>query len=534
MSPHPKLTTPPETQRSRRRSATLLAPLAIAAAVFAPTITDSVAQAAEAPFNGLFTVVNKCNDEVLDIEYVSTLDGAPALTWARNEGQNQQWNVRNLGQGNISLVALHSAKALGVIDSKAAQVASTNISWIVRNVGGDWWSLSPSSSLNSRLTMPASGEQLILAAPAAGCSQQWKFELLSPNDVPTSPPTTEPTTTIVAPTTAAPTTAAPTTAAPTTAAPTTAAPTTHNHGGGGGNAVLPAPAVGLSYPGTIPEATPIKRPSGDTTGNFRVVCQFSHMNYDDPIVHPGKPGAAHLHTYFGNVGAKFNSTGASLLASGNSTCDGGTLNRSSYWVPTMMAADGKPIAPDSNMIYYKSGYQGIEPQNVVQSLPNGLKLIAGNPAALNAEQNSQVAWSCSTLSFRGRQGTIPSCPEGETLKAEIQFPQCWNGRDLSSPDLVSHMAYGQWSVGCPSTHPIGIPSISFNVTWPVPAGGTEGWHISSDKTPAADGASLHGDVILAWDPATATTWLNNCVRQNADCNVGQITDTSRLISGQRQ
>jgi hypothetical protein len=519
MSLYPQSAVPPQVSSKRqRRIGRLVVPLAVVSAVFVPAVTDSfAAQAATVPVDGRYTIVNGCSDEVLDVAYVSTSDGASTLAWSRNQQQNQQWIVTNLGASKIRLVAVHSGKALAAMDSKAVQMAVSDQpfgQWILSNADADSWMLTPGSSPDAALARPSrtSNEPLLLATKTSDCTQRWKFELLAADVAPT-------------------TSATPIVTSPTNPA---VAPTTHNHTGGGGNAVLPAAALGLSYPGTKPETTPIKRPSGDSTGNFRAVCQFSHMNYDDPIVHPGKPGAAHLHTYFGNVGARFDSTGPSLLATGNSTCDGGTLNRSSYWIPTIMAADGTPIVPDSNMIYYKSGYQGIEPQNVVQSLPNGLKMVAGNPSATTTAENSQVAWSCSTLSWRGRQGTIPSCPEGETLKAEIQFPQCWNGRDLSAPDLVSHVAYGQWSVGCPASHPVGLPSVSFNITWPVPRGGTEGWHISSDKTPAGRGVSLHGDVILAWDPATAATWLNNCVRQSADCNVGQITDSSRLISGQRQ
>jgi Domain of unknown function (DUF1996) len=314
----------------------------------------------------------------------------------------------------------------------------------------------------------------------------------------------------------------------------------HNHSNPGSTPKprLPTPAVGSATGGLIPEATPIKRPSNDTTGNFRVTCQFSHMSYDDPIVHPNKPGAAHLHTYFGNVAANAASTGASLREAGNSTCDGGTLNRSSYWIPTVLTANGTPVAADYNMIYYKSGYQGVNPGKVASSLPIGLKIIAGNAGATSSQGEPSyvrnVNWSCTSEGWQGRKAFIPDCAPGEEILAEIQFPQCWDGTNLSSANLMSHMAYGQWGVGCPASHPVAIPSISFNIHWKVPAGGTTGWHLSSDaKGTPGDGMSLHGDVILAWDPATSATWLANCVNQNADCNVGQMTDTSRLQFGTR-
>ena len=53
-------------------------------------------------------------------------------------------------------------------------------------------------------------------------------------------------------------------------------------------------------------------------GAFRVPCAVSHFSFNDPIVHPGKPGASHLHMFFGNTGTDANSTVDSILNSGNS------------------------------------------------------------------------------------------------------------------------------------------------------------------------------------------------------------------------
>src|SRR5262249_783754 len=42
-------------------------------------------------------------------------------------------------------------------------------------------------------------------------------------------------------------------------------------------------------------ATRERPAAGDGTGAFRTSCDFSHMNFDDPIVFPRIPGASHLH-----------------------------------------------------------------------------------------------------------------------------------------------------------------------------------------------------------------------------------------------
>jgi hypothetical protein len=116
-------------------------------------------------------------------------------------------------------------------------------------------------------------------------------------------------------------------------------------------------------------------------GQFRIPCTYSHMAFDDPIVYPGRPGAAHLHTFFGNTGTNASSTEQSIRDTGTSTCLGGTINRTAYWVPSMIdTATGKPIAPDFAVFYYKQGYT-LTPSSAIQPMPAGLRMIAGDPTS---------------------------------------------------------------------------------------------------------------------------------------------------------
>jgi len=287
---------------------------------------------------------------------------------------------------------------------------------------------------------------------------------------------------------------------------------------------IPAPGVGNGG-GGVQAGGGIQRPSGDSTGNFRISCRYSHMNYDDSIIFPGQAGRAHLHTYFGNIGSDANSTGQSLLTTGNSTCDGGIGNRSSYWVPSLIDANNGALVPTGIGIYYKSGYQGISPQDVSPTLPIGLKIIAGDARA-TSPQASYVSWECRSTGERST--AIPACPQGSYLQSHILFPQCWDGVNLDSADHKSHMAYGQYGNGCPASHPVAIPEITYNVDYIVGAGGTAGWKLSSDMYSGPGGYSLHADIVTAWDPAISSQWLNNCTRQNADCGVGHISDTTEL------
>jgi uncharacterized protein DUF1996 len=60
------------------------------------------------------------------------------------------------------------------------------------------------------------------------------------------------------------------------------------------------------------------------------------------------------------------------------------------------------------------------------------------------------------------------CPGG--IRASVIFPSCWDGKNLDSPDHRSHVAYSPSrnvlaNDACPSTHPIRIPQIMYEIQW---------------------------------------------------------------------
>ena len=272
----------------------------------------------------------------------------------------------------------------------------------------------------------------------------------------------------------------------------------------------------------------------DLIGAFRMGCGFSHMGFNDPIVFPGQSGASHLHTFFGNTGADANSTPISLTGSGNSTCHGGIINRSSYWVPTMIdTRTNTPLEPESNQIYYKTGYDYIAPANI-QPLPFGLRMIAGNAKATTDATASRISWSCQEVPVGvvapvGGNG-IPNCPIGSTLMMGVDFPQCWDGVNLDSPDHKSHMAYPGF--GCPSTHPVPLTHISFNIRYRVKEANTDTyWRLSSDNYPMGTpgGFSGHGDWFNGWS-GYMNNWLVNCNNHARDCHSNNLGDGNWLDS----
>jgi hypothetical protein len=271
-------------------------------------------------------------------------------------------------------------------------------------------------------------------------------------------------------------------------------------------------------------------------GAFRVSCDFSHMSYDDPIVYPGQPGAAHLHAFFGNTGTNAASTAQSIATSGNSTCRGGTLNRTAYWVPAMIdTTTNKPITPDTGGMYYKQGYT-LKPSTAIQPLPAGLRMIAGDPT--NSKPGSVATrFKCigGPNNSNDQYGSsIPNCDAGASVVQEIFFPQCWDGKNLDSPDHKSHMSYVVLAPGgyaCPSTHPVPIPEITFNIWYTVQTpGAARSWRLASDvydsSLPA--GYSSHGDWFNGWRKDVSDAWNANCVQARRDCHAHLLGD-GRMI-----
>jgi hypothetical protein len=283
-------------------------------------------------------------------------------------------------------------------------------------------------------------------------------------------------------------------------------------------------AIPSAEPGTDHEAignTSEKPGVSDGVGAFRTVCDFSHMNFDDPIVFPGQPGKAHLHAYFGNTAADAMSTADSLRDSGDSTCRGGTANRTAYWAPAVIDADGKPVKPNRLETYYKSGYNGIEPGEV-QAFPSGLRMIAGD--AKSTSTQTHAYWGC-RANYIGHPGDIPTCPAGDEVAMVVEFPQCWDGKNLDATDHKSHMAY-PLDGECPATHPVAIPAITMNVVYDNPTGSTAGWRLASDMYDRSmpSGYSAHADWFEAWDPAIAETFVENCINPGVDCKSHLLGD----------
>ena len=293
-------------------------------------------------------------------------------------------------------------------------------------------------------------------------------------------------------------------------------------------ALIPVGSGGLGVDKLQP-TTELPVPEDD--GAFRTVCQYSHMAYDDPIVFPNQPGKSHLHAFFGNHGANAYSTAKSIASTGNSTCKGGTINRTAYWVPAMIdTRNGAPVKPSDSNFYYKSGDKRIKPSSI-HPMPQGLRMIAGDPK--NTSPSGPFWYNCKNGS---NVMEIPNCGVGVELYQNVSFPQCWDGVNLDSPDHKSHMAYpivnnAAGTVLCPADHPVMLPQVTFRIIYTITeANAPTHWRLSSDtydrKLPA--GYSSHGDWFNGWKSDISDTWAKKCIDASVDCHSHLLGDGRKM------
>jgi hypothetical protein len=258
------------------------------------------------------------------------------------------------------------------------------------------------------------------------------------------------------------------------------------------------------------EATP------NTPGSFVSICGFSHRSADDPIVHFGRPGVSHDHSFVGNVSTDAFSTPALLRGKGTTCLRKG--DRAAYWAPTLLL-DGQFILPSEAAIYYTRLTRA-----PVRPFPTGLEMVAGDGRAGTPQPERITFWDCGLIktTFYGPMirnqdlataVTVPRCPAATRLQLHVTFPDCWDGKKLASIDHKRHMAYSRNGI-CPRRHPVAVPSISLIYQYPPLTDGT---------VALASGGmySGHADFVNAWDERALTRLIDRCLNVGRACGTGR-------------
>ena len=250
-------------------------------------------------------------------------------------------------------------------------------------------------------------------------------------------------------------------------------------------------ASGVAFLAALASAPAASAASRDNGASFAVRCGFSHRNSDDPVVHPGKQGAAHSHDFFGNRSTKFDSTYRSMLAEPTSCTR--PEDTAGYWIPTVKW-NGDDLQAHRAVFYYRAG--GKDHTRV--------KAFVANLRVINA---SRISWYCGSEDGKVGSATPPTQCGGGVLGVRIVFPDCSNGK-IDSADHKAHMARSVKSDGgrrCPSTHAVAVPTLTINANFAIPT--------APGKVTLSSGSAstMHSDFWNTWDQQALDGLVKRCI-----------------------
>jgi len=129
------------------------------------------------------------------------------------------------------------------------------------------------------------------------------------------------------------------------------------------------------------------------------------------------------------------------------------------------------------------------------------------------------------------------CPAG--IMTSVRFPNCWDGKNLDSPDHMSHMSYpetGTFESGgpCPATHPVRTSQVMFEVIWDTTRfNNKEDWPEDGSQPFVwsfgdATGYANHADYVFGWKDDSLQKILDtHCYVNCAGAKTQSIQDMNK-------
>jgi hypothetical protein len=238
---------------------------------------------------------------------------------------------------------------------------------------------------------------------------------------------------------------------------------------------------------------------------------------------PGKVnGARHVHDYVGNVSTDAFSTDESLAAA-DTTCTNG--DKSTYFWPVLRdtrvqgidaRADGG--GRDGNVgeilrpARVQLQFRGNSTERVT-AMPDHLAIMTGDAkAATNGGGNAHAAWTCT--GFEDRTTTkYPLCPQGSQLVRILDFPSCWDGKNLDSANHRTHVVFPQQDGSCSAGRVI-LPQLRITLIFDRPAG--SGFAVDASPEQQHKPVTDHADFMNLMPPAVMAR-AADCINTGRTC-----------------
>jgi Domain of unknown function (DUF1996) len=248
-------------------------------------------------------------------------------------------------------------------------------------------------------------------------------------------------------------------------------------------------------------------------GEFHAACEISHSDHVDPLVFPNMPGASHLHNFLGNESTDENSTIESLEGNKATSC-APAADLSAYWVPEVQVGrtadkDGTQVPYQRFTVYYGAG--GAEASDLVP-FPQGFRMITGSAKLDNTSAGNPMGdFFCGSATIEEARSNTPPWPvcggTDPTMVFHLRFPQCWDGKNLDSPDHKSHVSFS-----CNAEFPVRLPALLFEIGY-----STKGVNAADLSLSSGNPSSMHGDFMNAWEPQALYDRMKTCLTQGAKC-----------------
>ncbi|MFY1689164.1 non-reducing end alpha-L-arabinofuranosidase family hydrolase [Plantactinospora sp. WMMB782] len=163
-------------------------------------VASTPAAAATVDTNAWYVLVNRNSGKALDVYNLATNDGARITQWARNNGNQQQWQFVDSGGGYYRVKSRLSGKVLDVYNFSTANGANI-VQWADGNGTNQQFRLADSDGGYVRLVnrnsnkvvevqgaSTADGGNIVQYDDWNGANQQWQLVRVDGGGTPTTPP----------------------------------------------------------------------------------------------------------------------------------------------------------------------------------------------------------------------------------------------------------------------------------------------------------------------------------------------------------